>query len=307
MRSETSTLGVCNKTSILGVKKLISLAFALVLIIPNITLANPFDVFNNYYPDFLISNVWQDNSSKDIYVKVCNIGWSADAWTMLLWLKKSNWEKFTKTFQNVNIYAGGCVDYRTFSPSEISIGDSGDYILTLWIIIKSSKSEKNLANNITSRNVYINAPVSYLNTNYNYPYYNNNSNYYYNSNNCSYYNNYHKNYYYGYNPDIEVNSIIQNPDFRSITIKICNKWASMINNQNLSTRVSVINWQYIIRNNSINLAQNSCMDLIVNYFELWIYFNNYLYYYQIKVDTDIYNNIYETNKDNNSLTRGFNY
>ncbi|HBY74721.1 TPA: hypothetical protein DEG21_02350 [Patescibacteria group bacterium] len=53
-------------------RKLISLVFALALVIPNITSAAPFDIFNKYYPDFLISNIWQDNSSKDIYVKVCN-------------------------------------------------------------------------------------------------------------------------------------------------------------------------------------------------------------------------------------------
>ena len=74
MRSKTRALGVRNIINALGVKKLISLAIALALITPNITLANPFDIFNNYYPDFLVSNIRQDNSSKDIYVKICNIG-----------------------------------------------------------------------------------------------------------------------------------------------------------------------------------------------------------------------------------------
>jgi len=419
------------KTSILGARKIISLALSLLLIIPNITSAAPFDIFDKYYPDFLISNIWQDNSSKDIYVKVCNTWWSADSGTMQLWLKKSNWEKFTKTFQNVNIYNWGCVDYRAFSPSDISIGSSGNYSLTVWIIIKSSKSEKNLANNISTRYVYINAPIPYFNTNYNYQ--NFNSNYYYNdynsnynrniditypagwetfSNNSSnyinlrarvyansrdisyintyffrqstgeqykydridninyrygssnpfdinktfyidnwpagdyyikmeayniygniiatdatrsfrindnYYNNnyyYDQNYYnnncsyYNYNcgrSDLVVDNITQNTNYKTLTVKICNRWNSTLSNQNWSTRIyNNSNWSSVVRNHSINLWQNSCIDFNVSYYEIWISYNNY-WFYEIKAETDIYNNIYESNEDNNSYIRGFNY
>lgn len=513
------------ETSALGVKKLINLALSLLLIIPSITSASPFDIFDKYYPDFLISNVWQDNSSKDIYVKICNVGWSVDAWTMSLWAKKYNWIKSTKTFQNVNIYAGGCVDYRAFSPSELSIASSWNYTLTVWVIIKSNKSEKNLANNISSRNVYINAPTTYFNTNYNSNYYyndyysnynkniditypagwetfsNNSNNYinlraqvYANSNNIRYINiyfikqspgqqykyermenisynygssnpfeinktfyvdnwpagdyyikmeaydnynnvvatditrsfkindsynynnyNYYNNYYY-WNPDLVVrevwqdnynnriyakicniwanmssslnlrfdftlngktvekysyinlnrdscisdlyvntsdfnqwnyynnslsvrldannnlsesnennnyfsqninttwsrsdllvDSVVQNTNNRTLTVKICNRWASTLNNQNWNTRIyNNSNWYNIIKTHSINLWQNSCIEFDTSYAELWISYASY-WFYEIKVETDIYNNIYELNEENNSYTRGFNY
>ncbi|EKD66586.1 MAG: hypothetical protein ACD_49C00029G0014 [uncultured bacterium (gcode 4)] len=392
-------------------RKLISLVFALALVIPNITSAAPFDIFNKYYPDFLISNIWQDNSSKDIYVKVCNAWWSVDSGTMQLWLKKSNWEKFTKTFQNVNIYNGGCVDYRAFSPSEISIASSGNYSLTVWIVIKSNRSEKNLANNISTRYVYINTSTTFYNnqyynnssyssptSNYNNQYNNNcnSSNYYWNPDlvvkevwqdtynnriyakicniwanmsnslnlrfdfilngktvekysyvnlnrdSCTslyvnttdfiqwYYNDNsvsvkldvnnnlsesnENNNYFSQNinisclrPDILIDNIIQNTNNNTLTVKVCNRWNSTLNDQNWSTKIyNNSNWNSVIRNHSINLWQNSCIDFNISYYEIWIPYNSY-WYYEIKAETDIYNNIYESNEDNNSFVRGFNY
>lgn len=517
------------KTSALEARKIISLALSLLLIIPSITSAAPFDIFDKYYPDYLISNIWQDNSSKDIYVKICNVWWSMDGfWTMLIWFKKSNWSKYWKIFQNVNIYNWGCVDYRVFTPSEIWIGSSGNYDLAVWVIIKSNKTERNKYNNVSRRNLYITTQTTFYN-NQNYNYYN--QNYYYNdynsyynrniditypagwetfSNNSSnyinlrakvyansrdisyvniyfirqnnweqykyeridninytygtnnpfdinktfyinnwpawdyyvkmaaydnygnivatditrsftinnYYNdNYNYNYNYNYsNPDlvvrevwqdtynnriyakicniwgnmssslnlrfdfllngktvekyfsvnlnrdacttdlyvnttdfmqwyyydnsvsvrIDVNNnlqesnennnyysqnintswlrsdlvvdnITQNRNSRTLTIKICNRWNSTLNNQNWSTRIyNNSNSTTIIKNHSTNLSQNACIDFDVSYYEIWIAYNNY-WYYEIKVETDIYNNIYESNEDNNSYIRSFNY
>jgi subtilase family serine protease len=107
--------------------------------------------------------------------------------------------------------------------------------------------------------------------------------------------------------DLVVDNITQNRNSRTLTIKICNRWNSTLNNQNWSTRIyNNSNSTTIIKNHSTNLSQNVCIDFDVSYYEIWIAYNNY-WYYEIKVETDIYNNIYESNEDNNSYIRSFNY
>lgn len=488
--------------------------------------AGPFDVMDKYYPDYIVSNIWQDNSSKDIYVKICNIWWSMnDYGNMAIGVKKSDWKKYWKIFQNIKLNSGACSDYRAFTPSWIWIVNNGNYTLAVWVLIKSSKTEKNKTNNIRKFNTYISTYIAptynYYNTNYN-NYYDSNYNQYYNQNiNITYpsgwknFSNYSNNYinlkasvyanstnirniniyfirqstgeqywyeridnvsysYWNYNPfeinktfyingwptwdyyvkieaynyngniiasdmtrtfsisdsyynnnyynnygnyrssdlvvrevwqdtsnnriyakicniwanmssssyirtdftyngktiqkyininlnrdscvsdfyvnlwefnqnnnyydnnisvkidvdntlsesnennnyfnqyintswsrwDLVVDNITQDKNNRKLNIKICNRGNGVLNNQNWSTRISNIEWYPVIRNHSINLWQNSCIDFDVSYYEFGVDYREYGYR-EIKIETDIYNNIYETNEDNNSFIRGF--
>ncbi len=103
-------------------------------------------------------------------------------------------------------------------------------------------------------------------------------------------------------PDFVVYDIKQN-SIDYLNFKICNDWWKNNNQYDFATKIYNINQgKTITMNNSIELDSWDCRDYSIPLDRIWIYSN---WYYNIKIETDTYNEISEKNENNNSLRENF--
>ena len=272
-------------------------SLVLLFSILNIANANPFDILHNNNPDFVVSDIWQDASSKDIFVKVCNT-WSdmGTSGTMTVWVS-INWGGIiSNVIQGVNMNSWICWSYDVASVNELPTVWNWYYIINGAVLMDASINEKTKWNNTLKKNIYINilnnATTQYINGA---PYYNNNTpNPYLNG---PIYNNNANNRVRL--PDLIVDSIVQGPNRSTLNVKVCNRWYAMNVYQNFFTWIynGVFN---VAKNTNVMLGKWECTLISLNTWEISIYLR---WSYNLIARTDIYNSVVESNENNNSLTK----
>ncbi|MDD2487537.1 MAG: CARDB domain-containing protein [Candidatus Gracilibacteria bacterium] len=273
-------------------RKIIS-SFILFFLGLSIGNASPFDIFYSSYPDFIVSDIFQDYNSKDIYLKVCNIGGSMnEKGTMTVGLKIGSSKIISNIIQNVNLSSNSCGNYKVSSIRDMPVTNNGNYDINSGVSMKSGKEERIKNNNSLRKTVYLrimNNSDSLYDSNY-YPYLNQNAAY----DNRNY--DLKRNRYM---PDLVVDDMRQDGYGRDLNIRICNIGNPMNNFQTFYTVIYNGNFN-VIKSMYLMLDKGACTDFPVNLSEISVHYKGY---YNIKVAVDAYKIVTESNENNNNLLR----
>lgn len=310
-------------------KKLISIIITLLVIGTDVLYAaNPFDILHVDTPDLAVNNIWQDKTSWNLYIKVCNIGWSMEEdGKISVWMQRASWSTKNKYVELnwVRFTSNECKDYWIGKPSDISILTNWRYYLAWWVRIDYFKQERVLSNNIFKK--YVDIDISYwkdFNTGTDYTYYNNNYNYY----NNNYYvdypyywtNNTLTTTYYYNRPDLKIQNIeyykettvydnwISRVINNAVMLEVCNAWNSFTSNSSISAYVY---WDVTSRYINLwwdwrNWPENQCRKVWINANNLWI---NRDWNFTISAKVDDKNVVEERDENNNTYSESvyFNY
>jgi len=130
---------------------------------------------------------------------------------------------------------GQCTSTVVYTTStELGINYTGNYPMTVTVDVNNAVDETNESNNVFSQSLFLETLQTQL-------------------------------------PDLIVDRIFSNDSTRTLTVRICNAGATMLNNTNWTMEIMNTNNNAPMRNIGGNLAQGQCIDFPNSYLSLSIY------------------------------------
>ncbi len=265
--------------------------FAIFTIVTPTFAYSPFDQILRSSADLAVSDIFQDASSKDIELRICNVGNAMDSESdMLVWAQKKGGKIVKNIIQWVRFDAGACRDFRVAGASDFNIiGAEKNYFAGAALLIGSRK-ENNLANNKVIK--YLS--VTSVNTttpggNYNpwTPVYSNTSGADFVIRNI------------GFNRNITLTKYYGSQNLsNAVTAELCNMGASVNTSQGVEISFQSNNNTVYYTTDVSNWAANDCRTVGIEVSRLGIT-NIWWYNFTVKANTSGTNRISESNYSNN--------
>ena len=196
---------------------------------------------SNYYsntiinkPDLTIQRLYQNSGDKHIIAEICNQGGDMiNAVSIRTSFFANNIT--TNSYNTLQMAQGQCTSTVVYTTStELGINYTGNYPMTVTVDVNNAVDETNESNNVFSQSLFLETLQTQL-------------------------------------PDLIVDRIFSNDSTRTLTVRICNAGATMLNNTNWTMEIMNTNNNAPMRNIGGNLAQGQCIDFPNSYLSLSIY------------------------------------